>query len=213
MPVTLASSRDNIKIHYTLDGSDPSINSQLYSEPLVLDRTTIVKARIFRDGKPVSPVSEGMFTLVKPWPAIVMAKATPGVAFEYYQGKWDSLPDFSKLVPVKTGVAEDISVDPQLKEEEFAYRFNGAISIPEDGVYSFYTDSDDGSILWIDGKKVVDNDGLHSLLRKEGPVPLKKGLHAITVGYFENSGGNELHVYYSTGDEKPQVIPQSWLFH
>jgi len=213
LPVTVTSSRDNIKIHYTIDGSDPAISSPLYSEPLVLKKTTTVKARIFRDDEPVSPVSEQTFTLVKPWPSSAMPKALPGVAFEYFEGKWDSLPDFSKLIPVKTGVIEDITVDPKLKAEEFAYRFHGAIQIPKEGVYTFYTDSDDGSILWIDGKKVVDNDGLHSLLRKEGAVPLKEGLHAITVGYFENSGGNELKVYYSTGDEKPRQIPREWLFY
>ena len=42
------------------------------------------------------------------------------------------------------------------------------MKIPERGVYRFYTFSDDGSKLYIDGKLIVDNDGGHSGRRAEG---------------------------------------------
>lgn len=41
------------EIHYTLDGSEPSESSPLYSEPITLTTTTVVKSRVFgQDGSP-----------------------------------------------------------------------------------------------------------------------------------------------------------------
>ena len=47
-------------------------------------------------------------------------------------------------------------------KDHFAYEFRKLINIPEKGVYRFYTYSDDGSKLFIDGKAIVDNDGSHN---------------------------------------------------
>ena len=45
-------------------------------------------------------------------------------------------------------------------------------------MYTFYTESNDGSRLYIDGAEVVDNDGLPRRTRA-GTVALKQGLHRI----------------------------------
>lgn len=39
---------DNAPVHYTLDGAEPSENSPLYTEPVVLDKTCTIKAAAFR---------------------------------------------------------------------------------------------------------------------------------------------------------------------
>ncbi|HSB61352.1 MAG TPA: chitobiase/beta-hexosaminidase C-terminal domain-containing protein, partial [Vicinamibacteria bacterium] len=48
--VTLATSTPGAEIHYTLDGSEPTPGSLLYTDPFVLDRTATVKARAFLAG-------------------------------------------------------------------------------------------------------------------------------------------------------------------
>ncbi len=40
----LSNLRPKGKIHYTTDGSGPDINSAVYSVPLILDKTTTLKA-------------------------------------------------------------------------------------------------------------------------------------------------------------------------
>jgi mono/diheme cytochrome c family protein len=55
--------------------------------------------------------------------------------------------------------------------------------------------SDDGSKLWINGRLAVDNDGVHAPQNKSGKVKLAAGKHAIVVGFFEQAGGEELHVH------------------
>ena len=97
-------------------------------------------------------------------------------------------------------------------KEYFAFEFNGFIDIPKDGVYRFFTSSDDGSCLFIDGKLVVNNDELHSLTEKNGYTALSKGIHSIKVTFFQKEGGKELHILYEGPGIEKQVIPDSILF-
>jgi len=91
--------------------------------------------------------------------------------------------------------------------------FEGLILIQQKGIYSFYTESDDGSQLWISDKLVVNNDGLHSMTEATGSIALDIGYHPIRVSYFEKNGANLLNVYYKNIKFKKQSIPNSLLFH
>ena len=112
-----------------------------------------------------------------------------------------------------TLAASDLLIDGLRKEEYFGYQYTGYIYIPEEEVYEFSTVSDDGSNLYVDGKKVVDNNGLHSSTLKCGTVPLAQGLHAIRIDYFEQTGGNELKVFCRKSGDDRRPIPSSWLLH
>ena len=75
---------------------------------------------------------------------------------------------------------KNISIKEAAVADHFAYDFHTLIQIPEKGIYRFYTFSDDGSMLYIDGKLVVDNDGGHSARRAEGKIALEKGKNSIS---------------------------------
>lgn len=74
--------------------------------------------------------------------------------------------------------------------ETFGIIFNAYLNVPKDGIYTFRLNSDDGSVLWIDGQVVVDNDGEHPPVLKAGSIALKAGLHAVKVGFFESGETN-----------------------
>lgn len=69
--------------------------------------------------------------------------------------------------------------------EWFAIGFKGVLKVPADGNYEFRLNSDDGANLYIDGVKVIDNDGQHQPQAVDGSVFLTKGNHDITVDYFQ----------------------------
>ena len=48
------------------------------------------------------------------------------------------------------------------------------IKVPENGVYTFQTSSDDGSVLYIDNELVVNNDGSHAAIPATGFIALEK---------------------------------------
>ncbi|MGN6297558.1 MAG: PA14 domain-containing protein [Ginsengibacter sp.] len=142
-------------------------------------------------------------------PAVNPSNTVNGIAYKYYEGSdFSVVPDFSKLIPVKTGTVTnyDISAIPH-RTELYAVNFTGFIDVPNDGQYTFYTSSDDGSLLYIDDQLVVNNDGLHSSREKSGSVGLKAGKHAITVGFTQQTGDNSLSVSYSGPGISKQAIP------
>lgn len=94
------------------------------------------------------------------------------------------MPNFNKYVP---GGAKDA----------FATRQTAGIVAPSSGRYEFFISSDDGSRLYVDGKEVINNDGLHGMVRKGGGVNLDAGLHELMVTYFDNGGGDGLKLEWS----------------
>jgi signal transduction histidine kinase len=78
-----------------------------------------------------------------------------GLDYRCYQGFWRYLPDFTNLNPVKTGVATNFDSGVRTRNEGVGLEFNGFISIPRDGVYTFYTTSDDASRLSV-GEAFMD---------------------------------------------------------
>ena len=106
-----------------------------------------------------------------------------------------------------------ISVEKKQRTDKYAFEFSGYINIEKEGIYTFFTDSDDGSMLYIDDEEVVNNDGNHGSLEKSGKAALKKGFHKIKVLYFDSGGGNSLKVSIQPEGGKKEVIPASVLFY
>lgn len=135
-----------------------------------------------------------------------------GLDYKYYQGTWNLIPDFSTLTPVSTGTVTNYDLTPRLQNDNFGFRFTGYVSVPADGIYNFYTTSDDGSKLYVGGTMVVKNDTLHSAQEKFGQIWLRAGKHPIRVDYFDRAGSQVLTVSYLGPGISKQVIPSSALF-
>jgi hypothetical protein len=211
--VSLSSDRENVEIRYTLDGSIPTKSSALARGRIRLVETTEVSARCFRGGKPVSGTSKMKFTKVKPRPAMTTAVVDSGLHYSYFEGDWDKMPDFGKLHAVKTGTIANFDLAPRKESEHYGFEYAGLIRIPRDGVYAFFTESDDGSQLSIDGSLLVNNDGLHGVLERKGVVALASGYHSIKVDFFQKGGGAGLNVSILGPQITRQAIPDTLLFH
>lgn len=119
------------------------------------------------------------------------------VTYEYYEGIWDFLPAFDSLLPVSTGSLDSITLQPRSRGDYYAFRFTTTIDAVTAGTYTFYTASDDGSQLFIDGQLVVNNDGLHAPLEMQGSVFLDAGRHQLVVTFFAKTGGDSLAVSWA----------------
>ncbi len=105
------------------------------------------------------------------------------------------LPDFSRLKSTGKIYSAILNIPPQdfqngfpgitNRYEWFAIDYKGKIYIPNSRLYTFALLSDDGAKLIIDGRTVIDNDGIHPPKEKVGSINLKKGLHEIEVQYFQ----------------------------
>ncbi len=133
-----------------------------------------------------------------------------GIRVDYFypSAKNVALETLAKMKPKASGVVPEIVMNvPQRKEKDrFALRFTGAIQIPKSGKYTFFTQSDDGSRLYIGDQLVVNNDGLHGMSEKSGSIDLPTGPQPIIVTYFDNGGGDGLLVRWAGPGIKKQKI-------
>ncbi|MFL5343139.1 MAG: PA14 domain-containing protein [Gemmataceae bacterium] len=124
-------------------------------------------------------------------------------SFAYYEGSWDVLPDFAKLKPADRGVGAAFDLSAAKRGNDYALLFEGFFNAEQEGSYRFALNSDDGSKLWVDGKQIVDDDGVHPTKAATGSVTLTKGVHKVAVGFFQVGGGAELDVQVK-GPNLPQ---------
>ena len=137
------------------------------------------------------------------------ANAMVGLNYNYYEGAWGQLPDFTALTPVKTGYSAQPDLSPRNRDNSYGLQFKGYVAVPTDGFYTFYVNSDDGSKLLIGTTEVLNNDGGHAEQERGGTIGLKAGQHALTIPYFQGGGGQALSVSYSGPGIAKQVIPAS----
>ncbi len=126
----------------------------------------------------------------------IQVDVPPLVAYRYYEGDWDNLPDFETLKPTSTGMTEGFDVEVAGRHSNYALRFEGIIEVDRAGGYNFHLASDDGSKLWVDDRLVVDNDGVHPNSQKAGRTRLTRGRHKVVVGFFQGGGEEELDVEF-----------------
>lgn len=214
--VTLDHRYPDLEVRYTLDGSEPTEKAVLYDgRPIELEQTTTIKARFFtKSGIPRSPSFVRTYEKLQSKPAAnITGQLKPGVTYQYIEGNYTDMPDFEKESPVKKGVTQSFDPDQiAQREDHYAILFEGVLEISEEDVYNFYTISDDGSRLWVDGDLIVDNSGSHSKRKRMGLAALKTGRHTIRVEYFEDYSGQTLQVGYvnSAGIQKNLSADQMW---
>ena len=183
------------KSHTALYGTGPVEEADV--EKLLLNFTR----RAFR--RPVKAPE------VAPYAALVRSlmvdakKSSPAVikelSYKAYKGKWNKLPQFSTLKPFSEGVLADglLDIRPAKMREHYGMVFEGRLDAPENGKYRFELASDDGARLIIDGKRVIEHDGLHGNSTKKGSLQLTAGSHALRVEYFAYGQPNSLRASWS----------------
>ncbi len=211
--VTLAADLPDCAIHYTLDGSAPTAASPRYEAPFTVTDSCLVRAVAAHGGR-VSPreaqleltaYSLGSLKL----PVIFVQAPSPGLNVARYEGGWQTLAQLEEREPVSRGECADFDISERTRDEHTALAFTGFINVPGNGIYEFFTSSDDGSRLWIGGVLVVDNDGLHGMAERSGVIGLQQGYHPLRVEWFNATGGLGLDVRWSgPGWTKTPIPPE-----
>ncbi|MDO7173764.1 PA14 domain-containing protein [Mariniflexile sp. AS56] len=131
-----------------------------------------------------------------------------GINYSYYEGVWNELPDFDAETPIKTGEIAIIDLSEASSANNYGFVFEGYVHAPNSGTYTFYTRSDDGSNLSIEGIKIIDNDGLHEEQESAVSICLNEGYYKIKVEYFTASGSNSaLSVMYEGPGISKTTLP------
>ncbi|MDH3591928.1 MAG: PA14 domain-containing protein, partial [Planctomycetota bacterium] len=73
-------------------------------------------------------------------------------------------------------------------KDTYLVHVSARLRVPAAGKYTFRLTSDDGSALFLDGKNVLDHDGLHGATSVELTLDLEARAYELFCPYFENGG-------------------------
>jgi len=202
-------------IRYTLDGTLPNENSALYSKAFELElkgkgRVKLISATFLKNGKRSQPHTTILEQVGLRAPEDVKISGN-GLRYQYYEGTTNSAENISAIL-MKRGRVYAIAYPEKARAEHVAIILETVFNAQESGMYTFYTYSDDGSMLWIGNEKVVDNDGDHGARKGTGQIALSKGLHRLRIAHYQGSGGLVLEAGYSIGKKPFRQFAISELF-
>jgi hypothetical protein len=120
------------------------------------------------------------------------------------------IPVFDVIAPMQWGPVTSVSVTGAAREDQLGMRFEGCISFPAEDTYTFYLTSDDGSVLFIDGYVIIDNNGVHNPTEASGTINKLAGEYDFKLDYYENDGAQQLGLQVSSSTLSKQVVPESW---
>jgi predicted alpha/beta superfamily hydrolase len=199
----------NPSMRYTTDGSEPTADSPKCQNQIELTGGCTLKVRnvnLKYKNYPTATFIYRQDDFMKGLQSVNNLK--PGLKYQYYEGAWDSLPDFSKLKPLKSGITENANLKDAVKKDSFALRLDGYLHITEKELYYFWISSDDGSQLYINNQLILNNNGIHSAdLPRVSVIPLTPGYYPLTIKYFEKNGNESLSAGMIKGKENPSPEP------
>lgn len=124
---------------------------------------------------------------------------------------WSADPTHQEFVPEINFENSRSSFWEGGSRDTFGAKLEGKITIEEGGSYTFFAGADDGVAVFINGVRIVDNDGLHGFRTRSGEIDLEPGTYDIEVRYFENYGRAGLKLEWdgpdTTGRELLQADP------
>ena len=122
------------------------------------------------------------------------------------------MPNIARVIPTIDLRTDNGGFDPLA--DNFYTEVDAFLKIESKDNYHFRLMSDDGSRLWIDGRMVIDNDGLHGPAPKDAKVLLDAGTHTLKLRHFEAGGGEQLTLQWRRLVEPEfSEIPAALLSH
>ncbi|HEY4149604.1 MAG TPA: PA14 domain-containing protein [Chitinophagaceae bacterium] len=100
-----------------------------------------------------------------------------------------------------------------VNSDYFSVRWSGQVLPQFSETYTFYTNSDDGIRVWVNGQMVINDWTIHASTQDYGSISLQAGVkYNIVVEYFENAYSAIAQLYWSSPSTPKAIIPQSQLF-
>ena len=198
--------------HYVIDGASV-LGAVLEPD----GRTVVLATSELQPGAtytltPQAIVAEGDGQLAPDSQRNFVAGLAPGLRGEYYDNS-----DFTSLALLRTDPTIDFewaanSPDPALGADTFSVRWSGQVRPLYSETYTFYTVSDDGVRLRVNGQLIIDNWTLHGATEDSGAISLVAGqLVDIEMELYENAGYAVGRLLWSSPTQAKEIVPESQL--
>ncbi len=199
----------NAQVHYTLDGTEPTEASAIFTKPIAINKTCTLKAKtIYNEWAfATANTSETITTYFKKQLALVAATQLPigsqqGLSLKLYEintkpynnkGFFDAdrimMPDVNQYKASYDVLSDGFSIPylsptkPLEQQVKGFYAFTGFWYAKETGVYKFNINSSGPVTFDVDKQSVVASVGIFHQQQavRSGEIVLAKGWHAIEL--------------------------------
>jgi mannan endo-1,4-beta-mannosidase len=144
-----------------------------------------------------------------------------GLKGEYYAAEHQSLnfddygePNMVRIDPRINFDWNAGSPNPtRIASDQFQIRWTGFVMPQFDGVYDFFTDSDDFARVWVNDQLLIDNWRANAYGWDMGSIVLEAGKkYPIRVEYREWTGDARMELHWAHSRVAREIIPQCRLF-
>ena len=136
-----------------------------------------------------------------------------GLAVTYFDGLNFSGTTVSRIDPTIDYVWGSGSPASAIGVDTFSARWTGQVEAQFTQTYAFYTQSDDGVRLWVDGRQLVNNWTNHATTENSGTIALAAGRrYDIRMEFYENTGGATARLLWSSASTPKAVVPSTRLY-
>jgi len=147
------------------------------------------------------------------FPAIEAKTGENGVSYCRYEGSFKTTVEMlEKGKLTKRGTMPTFSIEKDNSIDHFGYVFDALVKVDQEGIYRIKIMSDDGSVLLLDGQEIINHDGPSTGVPGMAFVRLDKGIHQVSLRYFEDYGEQMLDVGILAPNGYSGPIPQENLF-
>ncbi|MGI8835346.1 MAG: PA14 domain-containing protein [Pyrinomonadaceae bacterium] len=165
-------------------------------------------------GAPASPQKEygyrnGQLLIT----ATVPVTAGTGLQAQYFDNM-----NFTDLKVTRTDASVNFdwgggTPDPSVGIDTFTVRWQGKVEPQYAQTYTFYTETDDGVRLWVNGQLLIDKWIDQGPTEWSGQISLTAGQrYDLVMEFYENGGGAMARLSWSSASQAKQIIPQSRLY-
>ena len=126
--------------------------------------------------------------------------------------------DFTGPLLVRTNATVDFnwgsgSPDPSMNSNTFSVRWSGQVQPQVTETFTFYTVTDDGVRLWVDGQLLVDSWVDQGATERSGSLSLTAyRRYDVMMDYYENGGSAVARLLWNSPSTPKSVIPQTQLY-
>lgn len=191
---------DTARLHYTLDGTTPTESSPAAQKEIPITGPGKITFKRFTNRSRHDKIVTGNFALggaPKPLKTLPKTAKPGGFSYLYYEGDWDSWPDFGNLAPAKTGItSKTFDLDSLPRNNIYALQIDGFVEIKEDGYYLFLLDGDNHTKLYLGGRQLLQWEGNYDRRTYTYLLPLTKGFYPLKIEYLHHNRDFKLRLSY-----------------
>ncbi len=189
MPLKLFIMNRNAEVKYTIDGSEPLMNSaELASGEFLLKGPADFRIKAFPSREEYAFNSKGSYMVG----SIPAAKVKKGLRYSFYAGEWTALPDHKTLKPSQSGVVTEGFSLSKIASTPGKIVLDGGLEISEDAYYIFLVPVAEAIRLNLGGKALLDCDGRNCDGMQTYGSYLKKGMYPLHAEILRKKGSADL---------------------